>query len=118
MRVLAHVVLNAFGLWLISHLPGIHWQGGLVALLLAGVVLGLLNLFVKPVITFLSCPFLVLTLGLFYLVINGAVLYLAAFFLDGLAIDGFGWAIVGGLVLSVLNLLVKPFTRERTEKTA
>ena len=107
MRILVRILLNALGLYLISLLPGIHYTGGLVYLLLAGLALGLLNLVVKPILTILSCPLLILTLGLFYLVINGAVLYLLDYFLDGLTIDGFGWAVVGGLVLSIFNLLVR-----------
>ena len=82
MRILVRILLNALGLYLISLLPGIHYTGGLVYLLLAGLALGLLNLVVKPILTILSCPLLILTLGLFYLVINGAVLYLLDYFLD------------------------------------
>jgi len=110
MRALLQVVLNAVALWLASIVvPGIHYTGGLVWLLLAGLVLGLLNLLVKPVLTFLSLPLIVLTLGLFYLVINGLVLYLAAALVPHLKVDGCGAAIVGGLVIALFNWAVRAF---------
>ena len=114
MRVLLRILFNGLGLLLIAKLlPGIHYQGGLAYLLLAGIVLGLLNLLVKPILTLFSLPLIFLTFGLFYLVINGAILALADFFLDKLQIDGFLWAIAGGFVLSVFNLLVRGFEKRR-----
>ena len=65
-------------------MPGIPYTGSLAYLLLAGLVIGLINLIVKPIVTLFSLPLIVLTLGLFYLVINGLMLYLAAWLLDGL----------------------------------
>jgi len=103
-NILVRILLNGLGIvaaaWL---LPGIHWSGGLGALLLTGCVLGVINLIVKPVVTVLSCPLIVLSLGLFYVVINGAMLALADMFLPALAVDGFFWAMVGGLFLALIN---------------
>jgi len=108
MRLIARILLNGLALVLVAHLlDGIHWTGGLGSLIVAGCVIGLLNAIVKPIVTVLSCPLIVLTLGLFYLVINGLILQLADLFLDALAIDGWFWAIVGGLFLAVFNLLIK-----------
>ncbi len=108
MRLVARILLNGMALVLAAHLlDGIHWTGGLGALIVAGCVIGLLNAIVKPIVTVLSCPLIVLTLGLFYLVINGLILQLADFFLDALAIDGWFWAIAGGLFLAICNLLIK-----------
>jgi putative membrane protein len=102
------VLLNGVGVVAAAYvLPGIHWSGGLVALLVAGIVLGLINLIVKPIVTVLSCPLLVVTLGLFYLIINGAMLALADLLLDALRVDGFLWAVLGGLFLALFNLLVR-----------
>ena len=113
LRALVQVVLNGVALWVASRLvPGIHYQGDLLYLLLAGLVIGLINLLVKPIVTFFSFPLIVLTLGLFYLVINGLTLYLAAALLDGLSIDGCTPALLGGLVIAVFNWLVRAFTRE------
>lgn len=113
LRALLQVVLNGAGLWLASELvPGIAYQGDLLYLLLAGLVIGLINLLVKPIVTLLSLPLIVLTLGLFYLVINGLVLYLAAGLLDGLTVDGCVPAMLGGLVIAALNWLVRAFSRD------
>lgn len=113
LRALVQVVLNGVALWVASQLvPGIHYQGSLLYLLLAGLVLGLINLLVKPVVTLLSLPLIVLTLGLFYLVINGLMLYLAAGLLDGLTVDGCGAALLGGLVIALFNWLARAFARD------
>jgi putative membrane protein len=114
-NVVVRILLNGLGLLAASYLlPGIHWSGGLVALVVAGCVIGLINLVVKPVVTVLSCPLIVLSLGLFYLVINGAMLVLADWLLDALLVDGFLWAVAGGLFLALFNLVVRAlFARER-----
>lgn len=102
------IVLNGLAILLIAYLvPGIHYQGDFLYLLLAGVVLGLLNLLVKPLVTLLSLPFIILTLGLFFFVINGFMLFLASLVLDGLTIDGCLPAILGGFVLALFNWLVR-----------
>ena len=105
--MLIQVALNGLGIlvaaWLV---PGIEWQGGVLYLLLTGLVIGLINLLVKPFVTLLSIPFIVITLGLFFLVINGAMLFLASSLLDGLTVDGCLPAILGGVVLGLFNWLV------------
>lgn len=112
-RALLQIVLNGVALLIAAKLiPGIHYQGSLLYLLIAGLVLGLINLIVKPVVSALSCPLILLTLGLFYLVINGLMLYLADFFLEGLRIDGFIPAILGGLVIALFNWVVRALTPE------
>lgn len=107
LRFLAHVVVNGLGILLIAWLvPGVHYQGGFLYLLLVGLVIGLLNMLVKPVVTVLSLPLIVLTLGLFYLAINGLLLWLAGAMLDGLTVDGCGAAVLGGLVMGFYNWIV------------
>ena len=108
MRILARIALNGIGLWAASRLlPGIHYEGGLAYLLLAGCVFGAINLLVKPVVTLLSLPFVVLTLGLFFLVINGLMVWLVDLLLAGFRVDSFFWAMAGGLFLAVFNLLLR-----------
>lgn len=112
-RALIQVLINSVGLLLAAYLvPGIHYQGGVLLLLLAGLVMGLINLLVKPVAALLSLPLIVLTLGLFYLVVNGLMVYLAAALVPGLTVDGCGWAILGGIVLGLFNWLVRAFAGE------
>ena len=108
MKILVRILLNGLGLWAAAQLlPGIHYAGDLWYLLIAGLVLGLVNLLVKPLITLLSLPLVLVTFGLFFLVINGVVLWLVDKLLDGLAIDSFLWAILGGLFLAVWNLVLR-----------
>ena len=104
LRLIAQVALNGLAVWLAAMLvPGVSYQGGIPYLLLTGLVIGLINLFVKPLVTILSFPAVMLSLGLFLLVINGAMFYLASFVLDGLSIEGCLPAILGGLVLALCN---------------
>jgi putative membrane protein len=63
----------------------------------------------------LSCPLLVVTLGLFYLVINGAMLALADLLLASLRVDGFVWAMVGGLWIALVNLAARSLLERRAE---
>jgi putative membrane protein len=114
LRALLQIVLNGVALLIAAHLvPGIHYQGSLLYLLVAGLVLGLINLIVKPIVSVLSCPLILLTLGLFYLVINGLMLYLADILLEGLRVDGFLPAILGGLIIALFNWIARAFTSEK-----
>lgn len=70
------------------------------------VILSILNLLIRPVIVLLTLPLTVLTLGLFALVINAWILMLTDKFVDGLKIKGFGWAVLYGFFISVLNSLL------------
>jgi len=113
MKALARIALNGIAIlvaaWLIS---GIDWQGSIWYLLLTGLVIGAINLLVKPLVTLFSIPFIVVTFGLFMLLINGAMLMLASRLLDGLSIDGWGSAILGGIVLSLFNWGIELFDKD------
>ena len=113
-RALVQIALNGVAVLVAAYLvPGISYTGSLPALLLVGLVVGLINLIVKPIVTVLSLPLIVLTLGLFYLLINGLMLYLAAWLLPHhLQVSGCGAAILGGLVVALVNWLVRAFTSE------
>jgi putative membrane protein len=113
-RALLQIALNGVAVLVAAYLvPGISYTGSLPALLLVGLVVGLINLIVKPIVTFFSVPLIVLTLGLFYLLFNGMMLYLAAWLLPHhLHVSGCGAAILGGLVVALVNWLVRAFTSE------
>lgn len=105
-------LINAAALFAAVRLvPGIQVRGT-GTLFAAALAVGLLNTFLRPIISFLALPVTVLTLGLFTLVINGLVFALAAWFVPGFAVAGFGSALGGALVFSVvsfiLNLLIRP----------
>ena len=82
------------------------WSGLLVATLL----LGILNTFLRPLLTMLSLPLLILTLGLFRLVINALLLLLVARLVDQFHVDSFGSAFWGGVVISIVALLLNTLT--------
>lgn len=92
-------------------LPGVH-VSGIVALLLAAVILGLLNAIVKPVFVILTLPATILTLGIFYFVLNGIFFGLAAGLVSGFYVDGFGWAMFGAFMMGVVSNLVSGFWRD------
>lgn len=93
----------AFGLTYI--LSGVHINDFTTALIFA-VILGILNVIVKPVLKLLGLPLTIITLGLFSLVINAAVVYLADYFTEGMNIDGLGWALIFSIALSVITSLI------------
>src|SRR5262245_16801503 len=105
MRLLALVVANAVALYATQIVPGIRFsQGvGVFTLLLAGAIFGLFNAVVRPIALVLSIPALVLTMGLFYFVLNGILLWLAAKFIPGYAVDGVMAGILGSLVIAAVN---------------
>jgi len=70
------------------------------------IVLAILNLLIRPFIVLLTLPLNILTLGLFTLVINAWILMIADKMIDGFSLDGFGWAVLFGLIISVLNSLL------------
>jgi putative membrane protein len=113
-RILLQILLNGLGVMLAAYLvPGVDYTGSWTYLLLVGLVIGLINLLVKPLVTLLSLPALILTLGLFYVLINGALFYLAAYLLDGLTVEGCVPAVLGGLVLAVFNWLMRGIVKKK-----
>lgn len=113
MRALLQIVLNGVAVLIAAYLvPGITYTGSLPYLLLVGLVIGLINLLVKPIVTFFAFPLILLTMGLFYLVINGLMLYLAAELLKGLDVQGCMPAIMGGLVIALFNWALRAFTKD------
>src|SRR3954447_15931983 len=99
----ARTFITAFALWAATQLvPGIEVRG-LLSLLLAALVFGLVNAVVRPVLVLLSLPVTLLTLGLFLLVVNAAMLGLTAWLLPGFVVDGFWPAFWGAIVVSVMS---------------
>jgi putative membrane protein len=94
----------AYGLSMV--LSGVHIPDFKDALILA-LVLALLNTFVKPILVILTLPITIITLGLFLFVINAIIILLADKFMDGISIDGFWWALLFSLLLSVVSSFVQ-----------
>jgi putative membrane protein len=102
-RFVARVIANALALLATTVVPGISFQGSVLRLLLAGALFGLFNAVVRPLAVFLSIPALILTLGLFYFVLNGILLWVASWFLPGYRVSGILAGILGSLVIGVVN---------------
>ncbi len=115
MRLLVVWLLNALALMIVASLvPGIHIQGYGSAML-AAVVLGFVNTLVKPVLTLLTLPITILTLGIFYLVLNGLMFLWVGSILSGFVVSGLLPAIIGAVLYSlVAGLLASVVMREPT----
>ena len=93
--------------------PGIEIKDGSSVLtpFIVSLVLGILNAFIRPILILLALPLVVLTLGLFMLVINALLLYLVGILLSPhFQVDGFGWAFLGALVISVISTVLNSLT--------
>jgi len=113
MGFVTRVIVVGLGLWLASELvPGIAVQGAWT-LLGAALLLGVVNAVVRPVLVVLTLPFTILTLGLFLLVINAAMLGLVASMFRGFVIDGFWSAVLGSIVISITGWLAAWFIGPR-----
>lgn len=103
MNLIFRVLLSAFAVVILANLlPGIAVDSYYTAIFVA-IALGLLNFFVKPVLKLLTLPITILTLGLFLLVINAIIIYLAGFFVDGFAVNSILSAIIFSFLLSILE---------------
>jgi putative membrane protein len=118
MHFLARLLINAAALWVATDVvPGIAYQGRWTSLLVVALVFGVLNASVRPLLKVLTFPLLILSLGLFTLVINALMLWLTGWVSDWLALGfhvaGFWAAFWGGLVVSIVSLLLSIFVRRR-----
>jgi putative membrane protein len=107
MPFLVKVAATALGVWVAVQLvPGVQFTGSLVGLLAVGLILGVVNAFARPIVTILSLPFIVLTLGLFLLIINTMMFGLTIWFSDalglGLTSAGFWSTFFGALVVTIV----------------
>ena len=109
MKLLLRLAVNAVAIFLTAQiLPGIKVEGGVGSLLLLALIFGLVNALVKPIVELLTCPLVIITIGLFVLVINGAMLMLTADLSGGrLFVAGWGPAIVGGIVMGLINVILE-----------
>ncbi|MBH9578378.1 phage holin family protein [Inhella proteolytica] len=114
MNWLLRWILLAAALLGVAHLyPGVQ-VGSFGSALIAAAVLGLFNALLRPLLVLLTLPVTLLTLGLFLFVINAALFWSAAAVLDGFAVQGFGAALIGSLIYSLLGLLIDLLLAKRS----
>src|SRR5690348_6000619 len=107
MRFLIKIIITALAALLTAYLlrRGVHIANFTSALLLA-VVLAVLNAIVKPILIILTLPITLITLGLFLLVINALIILIAGHFVNGFHVDGFWWALLFSIVLSIISSIL------------
>lgn len=106
MGILLSVVFNAVALWATTFVPGITFTGSVLTLLLGGAILGLFNLIVRPLALLISIPLLIVTLGLFYFVLNGILLWVVSLIIPEYYVSGLIAGILGALVMTVVNWIL------------
>jgi len=115
MRLLLSWVLSAIAVWIVARLvPGISVSGP-VAALIAALAIGFINATIGLVLKVITFPLTLITLGLFWFVINALMLELASAVVPGFRVHGFFAAFVGAIVLSLVNMLLKSLLMPRQE---
>jgi putative membrane protein len=105
-HIIIQLILGAVSVLIVQYiLPGVEVDGFFTAFVVAA-LLTLLNLTIKPILIFLTIPITILTLGLFLLAINAILILLAAEIIPGFSVDGFWWALLFSLILSIVNSLL------------
>lgn len=104
--MLIKLIVTMFAIWLAAWLvPGIAINSPATGFV-AALILGLINILIKPIFTILTLPLTILTLGLFLLILNGLMLMLAAYFVPGFYVSGLMAAIFGSIVISLVSSLL------------
>jgi putative membrane protein len=115
-RILIRWGINAIAIWAaIKLVPGIEHTGSAGSLIVIALIFGLVNALVRPILTVLTCPLIILTMGLFILIINALMLGLTAWLVPSLTIDGFWPAFWGALIISLVSGAISLLVREDWE---
>ncbi len=115
-RFLVHWILSSVALavtaWI---LPGVSIET-VASLLVASLVLGFLNAVLKPLLVLLTLPLTIVTLGIFYLVLNGLLFALGAALVPGFVVTGFGWAFLGAILMSLFSTFLSGLAAEERKR--
>ena len=113
MSLIIRILANSAAIWTADRLvPGFVFTGTYIDLFIAGAVLGIINALIRPILNLISFPIIFLTLGLFSVVINMFLLYLAASFLPHLQIQSLSAAFWGLVIVSLVNNLFSHFNKK------
>lgn len=112
MNTILKILLTAGAVMVLAHvLPGVHVAGYKGAVIVA-IVLGLLKIFVKPLLTLFTLPLTLVTFGLFLFVINAVIILMASDLLDGFRVEGFWWAVLFSILLSIIQSFINSLIKE------
>lgn len=118
MRFFVRLIVTALAVVISAYiLPGVHLAGGLTAVIVAA-VLSLLNAFIKPLLIILTIPITIVTLGLFLLVINAIIILITSKIVSGFQVDGFWYALLFSIVLTIVVSLLNRLVREDNRREA
>jgi putative membrane protein len=110
--------VSVLGLWIASELLGpesISFGGRVGAVIISGFLLALINTLIKPIVVFLTLPAVLLTLGIFMIVINALMILLVAWLYGPLEVSGFGIAVITGMVIGLVNWLVSAILEKQED---
>lgn len=117
MNFLIKTVISAAAILLLGFLlPGVQVDGQIMYAILIALVLSFLNSLVRPILIFLTLPATIISLGMFLLVINAVIILIADKFLDGFSVNGFWWALLFSILLSIINSVSNKVLTERSPK--
>lgn len=121
-NLLIRWIINAVALGVAAALiQGIHVDGGWQVLAVTALIFGLVNALIRPLVTLLTCPLIILTLGLFTLVVNAGMLLLASWLAGlidiGFRVDGFWPALWGGLIVSIVSAVLTMVLKDEQNRS-
>tara|TARA_B100002051_G_scaffold276833_1_gene329888 strand:- start:13651 stop:14019 length:369 start_codon:yes stop_codon:yes gene_type:complete len=114
--MILRLLFNALGLLLIAELIDGITVDNFYAAIIASIILGILNIVIKPILLILTLPITIVTLGLFSFVINGALFLFAASFIEGFSVNNFWYAILGSLLMSVVSTIGNRWINQESTK--
>lgn len=118
-NLLIRLLVNACAVWLASEVVrGMQIIGGIGSLLIVALIFGLVNALIRPIVMLLSLPAVVLTIGLFTLVINALMLWLTSAFTHRLIITGFVPAFLGALIISIVSAVLSWALKDNRRRNA
>jgi putative membrane protein len=120
MTFLIRLLVTAASLWVATQIvPGVSYVGGPLRFLVVALIFGLINATIRPLTRLLTCPLILLTLGLFALILNGLMLWLTSSLAGalglGFRVEGFWPAFWGALVISIVSTILSMFVRANTD---
>ena len=116
--LILRLIINAIALFAATKvgIPGLSFEGNWVTMVVVAFIFGLVNALIRPLLTILTCPLIILTFGLFTLIVNAVMLALTGWIAGqaglGFTVDGFWAAFVGALVVSIVSWALSLFLRE------
>ncbi|MCL5773237.1 MAG: phage holin family protein [Firmicutes bacterium] len=112
MRMIFNLLLNSLAIFVVSYiLPGVKVESFWIAVIVA-VVLGVINVILKPILIILTLPINILTFGLFTIVINGFLIILAGKIVPGFMVKSFWWAVLFSILISIVSSFLHSLSRE------